>query len=764
MTSSRLSRTRSPPASIPGQSFFASRNFFVPALWGGLVWLALGCQPGAPTASKGATDSASARCSQLHRDVAKWQGTEIADCGPDVTALIKLTPIGNDWLLARRPFSPHDDLWKLTPDGVVGAPPIPSQLTGTDTAGFTLLPGSPPTVLAYDPRLSRWNLYVTQASASTGIVLASAGEGQWPPGYWPKNTDGGPWNQQFIGLEDGHLLDRDLGDGSTRIWTVAAGGDITKPTQLLASETLVGGPQDHFRRGHRLVHLGPNLLLEWLPRPCAGRSSPSDPCAGADFNVWSYSLGSGAFHPQIVSSGFWADIGDESDLVADDKHLFVWTRLTGRLRTHALDPTLADPLGQPPIAELPPNPSLASGDWDPPTAAPAIKHIVLVLQDGRSFDSYFGRYCQGLAPAGAPLSCTAGAECCETIPAALPGTASCVDPAAAPDYRPVYTADCMRLKMDGGAMDGFALPHPPDACGDPRDVACAPAVPGDAVTPYHQMASRGALADRFFQTYAFVDGAQTATAPDASIENLLYLVSSRFAGFPPSLVDTPLLTKELVRLEVAWAVYAGPVNLPLLSAFGVPIYYDPDWFPYRDLSRGELEHDITVGALPSVAVVFPDSGDPLRSEAPGLPIGPGIAYVQTLVDAIARSPYQNDTLVVITYLTAGGFYDHVPPPAPPPLDVDSSDDSAVGATAVHYGPRVPLLAVGRFARNNTLSHVQLEVSSITKFIEWNWLHGSGLKGSRQQNDHRRYRDTAVNNLGSLIDPYSAGIDVPGGPS
>jgi len=94
--------------------------------------------------------------------------------------------------------------------------------------------------------------------------------------------------------------------------------------------------------------------------------------------------------------------------------------------------------------------------------------------------------------------------------------------------------------------------------------------------------------------------------------------------------------------------------------------------------------------------------------------------------------------------------------------VDATSDVAALATAIHYGPRVPFLALGKFALSGTVSHADLELSSVTKFVEWNWMHGVALKGIREGNDLRRYRDTAVNNLGSLIDGTAAGIDVPAG--
>jgi len=59
-----------------------------------------------------------------------------------------------------------------------------------------------------------------------------------------------------------------------------------------------------------------------------------------------------------------------------------------------------------------------------------------------------------------------------------------------------------------------------------------------------------------------------------------------------------------------------------------------------------------------------------------------------------------------------------------------------------YGPRVPLIVVGRFARRGTVSHQTLEHSSITKFVEWNWLKGKTGQLSG--------RDQTVHNLGSLL--------------
>jgi len=107
------------------------------------------------------------------------------------------------------------------------------------------------------------------------------------------------------------------------------------------------------------------------------------------------------------------------------------------------------------------------------------------------------------------------------------------------------------------------------------------------------------------------------------------------------------------------------------------------------------------------------------------------------------------------------------PPGAPPLCVDATRttdraSSQAKPGAVFYGPRVPLLVMPPFGRANQISHVELEMSSLTKFIDWNWLQDGSLKGTRDTEDHRQYRDVTANDIGSLVDPVAAGAEVPSG--
>jgi phospholipase C len=122
--------------------------------------------------------------------------------------------------------------------------------------------------------------------------------------------------------------------------------------------------------------------------------------------------------------------------------------------------------------------------------------------------------------------------------------------------------------------------------------------------------------------------------------------------------------------------------------------------------------------------------------------------VSATIDVIRSSPdYQDNTLILLTWDEGGGFFDHVAPPASLPPEVDADD---LG-NPVPYGTRVPFLAIGPFAKAGTVSHKPMEHSSIVKFLEWNFLTEVG---------QLKARDTAVNNIGSLLDPTKTGIQVP----
>ena len=447
-----------------------------------------------------------------------------------------------------------------------------------------------------------------------------------------------------------------------------------------------------------------------------------------------------------------------------------------------------------------------------------IEHVVLIVQENHTFDSYFGRYCTAapcdtrLDPVCPPPSCTSGPGCCERAPEREPGGAtpylldddSAGNDASNYNHDRNHSTNCELAQINAnsvtrlGRMDHFVrgsgvsvgLPGP--ACSTRLNwvLALRP-----TVGSYWDFAANGALADRYFQPivgstssndmyfavaqFQFIDN---ELAPPAIGANCV--LPPGFAAPLSAPSDGPTIAHLLLRNGNTFAVYADgygdarravaagsacpapPADPDCIPYFGARFHclYDPSDVPfeyYRPLTDDptlmkdyeSLAVDISSGHLPDFSFV---KARTYRNEHPGWStIRAGTNFVARTVNAVLASPvYRNNTLVLITWDEGGGFFDHVPPP--PATGEVYPAGSRLAGYAIPYGTRVPLLAVGRFARRNVISHVQMEHSSILRFLEWNFL-GPARVGEL------RGRDARVNNIGSLLDPTTTGVTVPAGP-
>jgi phospholipase C len=108
-------------------------------------------------------------------------------------------------------------------------------------------------------------------------------------------------------------------------------------------------------------------------------------------------------------------------------------------------------------------------------------------------------------------------------------------------------------------------------------------------------------------------------------------------------------------------------------------------------------------------------------------------FIVNTVNQIEQSKYWKSTAIVITYDDSDGWYDHQVSP------IVNGSNTAVDAaictsTPVRlgsypdrcgYGQRLPLVVISPYTRSNYVSHNVTDQSSITKFIEDNWLGGEG---------------------------------------
>jgi phospholipase C len=362
----------------------------------------------------------------------------------------------------------------------------------------------------------------------------------------------------------------------------------------------------------------------------------------------------------------------------------------------------------------------------------AIKHVIVIMQENRSFDSYFGTYpgADGIpVRKGVPTVCNPN-----------PRTGTCDKPyhdandknAGGPHAQSHAVAD-----IDGGKMDGFIREaEQVRPCVGPQDVRCRPGAVD--VMGYHDRrelpvywswADRFTLQDHMFEpnlgwslpSHLFLVSGWSASCtnprdPMSCRSNLNNFDKAAGAARDWAWTD---LTYLLHRHHVSWAYYVskggepdcadGEVTCPpRRQNVGTPSI----WNPLPDFQTvhedGETNHvqDVSrfmlaakTNTLPAVAWIAPEQR---TSEHPPALVSTGQRYVQNLVQAVASSPAWKSTAIFLTWDDWGGFFDHVPPPA-----VDANG----------YGLRVPGLLISPYARRGYVDHQTLSFDAYLKFIE-----------------------------------------------
>jgi phospholipase C len=175
---------------------------------------------------------------------------------------------------------------------------------------------------------------------------------------------------------------------------------------------------------------------------------------------------------------------------------------------------------------------------------------------------------------------------------------------------------------------------------------------------------------------------------------------------------------------------ANPKHLPPSSEAAVG-YTDQANHQY-DLSYfGQTLKDGNMPAVsflkaPAYQDAHPGYSDPLDEQT----------FLANTINEIEQSKYWPSTAIIITYDDSDGWYDHQPP-----VIVNGSSttaDTAICSTApmtlgsfpdrCGYSQRLPLLVISPWTRTNYVSHNLTNTSSITKFIEDNWLGGHRIGG------------------------------------
>lgn len=359
-----------------------------------------------------------------------------------------------------------------------------------------------------------------------------------------------------------------------------------------------------------------------------------------------------------------------------------------------------------------PSPQLSATPAEPVSAGAdtkwPIKHVVLIMQENRSFDHLFGRF---PGANGVRIGWDHGVR--RQLTPATDQTAL--------DLPHCFT--CAIRSYDGGKMDGFVQDAPS------QEYAYTQMSAADEPN-YWTWAKDNVLSDNYFSatlgpSYAnhfFAIAGQSAgihdnpvrlpglnsltwgcDAPDAELVRVVD--GSGGSSLQHPCFDVPTIGDRLNKADLNWSYYAATSKQAgyIWSQYSSirHIFYSDQWAKHV-LPVDNVVNDIQANGLPDVTYVMP------RMQLSGHPdfnFCHSENWATSVINSIMASPDWNSTAIFLTWDEWGGFYDHVKPP--------QKDKFGVGF-------RVPLLTISPYAKQGVVDHHEGEFDSVLRFIEENW--------------------------------------------
>ncbi len=315
-------------------------------------------------------------------------------------------------------------------------------------------------------------------------------------------------------------------------------------------------------------------------------------------------------------------------------------------------------------------------------------HIVFLMMENRSFDSYFSQL---------PASGVTGVDVADD---------SYANPEPGPPLTYVHryheTRYCIadtvhewgpvHLQYDDGNMDGFVLTNDP---GGERAMGYYDA---DDLPFYYWVARTFSISDRHFSSLL---------GPTWPNRFFFYGATAWGRSKTP---DNPPLNKEKIVNEMDEAGRTWKIYHEGATSFGV--VFGPQ---YAGTSMSNFFTDVANDTLPDLAILDPSFGGAGQDdEHPPTDMQKGQQLSASIISALMSNPaVWSKTVFIQTYDEHGGYYDHVAPPAACVPDDYTVPDYAYD----RLGMRVPLMVVSPFAKKGYVSHLVTDHTSITRFIE-----------------------------------------------
>ena len=413
-----------------------------------------------------------------------------------------------------------------------------------------------------------------------------------------------------------------------------------------------------------------------------------------------------------------------------------------------------------------------------------LNHIIFMAQENRGLDHYFGALRQywsnngyadasfdglpelnptsGIPPLHGPVRANLGCD------PAYPPPADCTVDSASPKIRSYHlVTQCIENpspSWDEGhvdwnlnnpisptpTLDGYVWTAAHDARNnqppfyDTNGKRVMGYYDGTDLNYYYFMASNFATSDRWFAPV------MTRTSPNreyllaATSQGYVYPVGSN--SNDQKLLTATTIFEELQNAGISWKIYvdtdftACSSNLTAACLLTLSYMANFTWgqtivqnYPNNLATISDYLSDVQNGTLPQVALIEPASAaslDEHGSDSDQYPVDiqAGANFVSSLINPLMTSVSWKDSVFILTYDEAGGFYDHVPAQktvAPDsitrPVDLEAEDictgTQGPNCYFKYTGYRVPITVISPYSNKHYVDHTVADHTAILKLIE-----------------------------------------------
>ena len=394
----------------------------------------------------------------------------------------------------------------------------------------------------------------------------------------------------------------------------------------------------------------------------------------------------------------------------------------------------------------------ASGSISSPTVPPVpsscsrltdIEHVVILIQENRSFDHYFGSY-RGVRGFSDPSTAFQQPNPANTssppIGKLLPYRLDTQTTNAACTHDITHDWVSQHQSWNSGAMDGFVTSR---VVANANDAVLTMGYYNRGDIPYYYaLADAFTICDNYFCSVIGPTDPNRLYTMAASLDPdgknggpVLQTVVTNRNEFYGRLSYTTM-PEQLQARGISWKVYSSPDETILGGILSDNVlsyfqnYQDPASVLHQNafgpIFPTDFLADVVSGNLPQVSWLV---GSVLTSDHPPAPSLFGENVLSLIVGALMANPsIWAKTVLFLTFDENGGFFDHVSPITAPPgtpgeyvTAAAAPDPTSIGNPAISgpigLGFRVPMLVISPFSRGGFVTPDVFDHTSLLRFLE-----------------------------------------------